>query len=114
MHTTPAGERGPGNPLFSTNFAGLALGPTLTAKYVCFLFVSGSSAMGGHADDITSFSNPTLRSRGHPPALGFSNAHDIRMGVMRGRRGKPSWADGWDPTKHEYVVTASGGGVGGH
>jgi hypothetical protein len=29
-----AGERGPGNPLFPTNFAKLALGPTLTAKYV--------------------------------------------------------------------------------
>jgi len=28
------GERGPGNPLFPTNFARLALGPTLTAKYV--------------------------------------------------------------------------------
>jgi hypothetical protein len=28
------GERGPGNPLFPTNFAKLALGPTLTAKYV--------------------------------------------------------------------------------
>jgi len=27
-------ERGPGNPLFPTNFARLALGPTLTAKYV--------------------------------------------------------------------------------
>lgn len=29
-----AGERGPGNPLFPTSFARLALGPTLTAKYV--------------------------------------------------------------------------------
>jgi len=28
------GERGPGNPLFPTNFARLALGPTLMAKYV--------------------------------------------------------------------------------
>ena len=28
------GERGPGNPLFPTSFARLALGPTLTAKYV--------------------------------------------------------------------------------
>ena len=33
-----AGERGPGNPLFPTNFARLALGPTLTAKYVSFFF----------------------------------------------------------------------------
>ena len=31
-----AGERGPGNPLFPTNFAKLALGPTLTAKYVFY------------------------------------------------------------------------------
>lgn len=31
-----AGERGPGNPLFPTSFARLALGPTLTAKYVFF------------------------------------------------------------------------------
>ena len=34
-----AGERGPGNPLFPTNFARLALGPTLTAKYVLFPLV---------------------------------------------------------------------------
>ena len=27
------GERGPGNPLFPTSFARLALGPTLSAKY---------------------------------------------------------------------------------
>jgi hypothetical protein len=31
-----AGERGPGNPLFPTNFARLTLGPTLSAKYVIF------------------------------------------------------------------------------
>jgi hypothetical protein len=31
------GERGPGNPLFPTNFARLALGPTLSAKYVVLL-----------------------------------------------------------------------------
>jgi hypothetical protein len=35
-----AGERGPGNPLFPTNFARLALGPTLTAKYVFLLSLS--------------------------------------------------------------------------
>jgi hypothetical protein len=39
------GERGPGNPLFPTNFARLALGPTLTAKYVSFVF-RGWSAKG--------------------------------------------------------------------
>lgn len=32
------GERGPGNPLFPTSFARLALGPTLTAKYVLYFF----------------------------------------------------------------------------
>jgi len=76
------GERGPGNPLFPTNFARLALGPTLSAN------------------------NPALRKRELPPA--------IRAGVQRGRRGKPSWADGWDPTHHEYAITASEGSVGGH
>lgn len=28
----PVGDRGPGNPLFPSNFARLALGPTLSAK----------------------------------------------------------------------------------
>jgi hypothetical protein len=85
-----AGERGPGNPLFPTSFARLALGPTLTAN------------------------NPALRSRDFPPAPVFSNPHAIREGVLRGRRGKPSWADGWDPMKHEYAITASEGSGGGH
>ena len=31
----PVGDRVPGNPLFPSNFAHLALGPTLHAKYVC-------------------------------------------------------------------------------
>jgi len=84
------GERGPGNPLFPTNFAKLALGPTLTAN------------------------NPALRSRGLPPASAFSNPHAIRTDVLRGRRGKPSWVDDWDATKHEYAVTTSDGSVGGH
>jgi len=84
------GERGPGNPLFPTNFARLALGPTLTAN------------------------NPALRSRASPPASAFSNPHAIRAGVLRGRRGKPSWAEGWDPASHEYAVTASEGSVGGN
>ncbi|KAH9973611.1 hypothetical protein BGW80DRAFT_1459081 [Lactifluus volemus] len=84
------GERGPGNPLFPSNFAKLALGPTLTAN------------------------NPALRSRDFPPAPAFSNPHAIRAGVLRGRRDKPSWADDWDPLKHEYAVTASEGSVGGH
>jgi len=63
---------------------------------------------------LPSYSNPALRSREPPPAPAFSNPHDIRAGVLRGRRGKPSWADGWDPTHHEYAVTASEGSVGGH
>ncbi|KAF8493259.1 hypothetical protein F5888DRAFT_1855317 [Russula emetica] len=85
-----AGERGPGNPLFPTNFARLALGPTLTAN------------------------NPALRSHDFPPQPAFSNPHAIREGILRGRRGKPSWADGWDPMKHEYAITASEGSGGGH
>ena len=40
------------------------------------------------------FSNPALRSRDYPPAPAFSNPHAIRQGVLRGRRGKQSWADG--------------------
>jgi len=65
-------------------------------------------------DDTTSHSNPALRSRNFPPAPAFSNPHAIRAGVLRGRRGKPSWADGWDPMKHEYAVTTSEGSGGGH
>jgi hypothetical protein len=82
-------------------------------SFVFFIF-QGSSTIGDRADDISSCSNPALRSREHPPAPAFSDAHAIRTGVLRGRRGKPSWADGWDPTKHEYAVTASEGSVGGH
>ena len=110
------GERGPGNPLFPTNFARLALGPTLTAKYVLFLsFIFSSRAMtAALADELHIHSNPALRSRDFPPQPAFSNPHAIREGVLRGRRGKPSWADGWDPTKHEYAITASEGSGGGH
>ena len=54
-HMTPAGERGPGNPLLPTNFARLALGPHSPPSTYLFFLVSGSSAMGGRADDITSF-----------------------------------------------------------
>jgi hypothetical protein len=35
-----AGERSPGNPLFPASFARLALGPTLTAKYVFFSLIA--------------------------------------------------------------------------
>jgi hypothetical protein len=111
------GERGPGNPLFPSNFAKLALGPTLTAKYVNSLLRVPLFSF------LTSFwyslfrspcSNPALRSRDFPPAPAFSNPHAIRAGVLRGRRSKPSWADDWDPSKHEYAITASEGSVGGH
>ncbi|KAI0272295.1 hypothetical protein BC834DRAFT_840640 [Gloeopeniophorella convolvens] len=83
------GERGPGNPLFPTSFARLALGPTLTAN------------------------NPALRSPHPPPAPAFSNPDAIRAGILRGRRGVPSWAEGWDPSKHEYAITGSESSVGG-
>ncbi|KAA1469085.1 hypothetical protein DENSPDRAFT_927874 [Dentipellis sp. KUC8613] len=73
-------ERGPGNPLFPSSFARLALGPTLSAN------------------------NPQLRSPAPPPPPAFANPHAIRAGV-RGRRGVPSWAESWDPSKHEYAVT---------
>jgi hypothetical protein len=105
-----AGERGPGNPLFPTSFARLALGPTLTAKYV-FRIPNGRLLL---IFFLNPPSNPALRSRDFPPAPVFSNPHAIREGVLRGRRGKPSWADGWDPTKHEYAITASEGSGGGH
>jgi len=101
-----AGERSPGNPLFPASFARLALGPTLTAKYV-FLSSHWSPAM--ILNPTTS--NPALRSRDFPPESAFSNPHAIREGVLRN---KPSWADGWDPMKHEYAITESEGSGGGH
>ncbi|TFY52469.1 hypothetical protein EVG20_g10537, partial [Dentipellis fragilis] len=73
-------ERGPGNPLFPSSFARLALGPTLSAN------------------------NPQMRSPVAPPPPAFANPHAIRAGV-RGRRGVPSWAESWDPSKHEYALT---------
>jgi hypothetical protein len=53
--------------------------------------------------------------REHPPAPQFSNPHADGVGVLRARICKPRWADGWDPMKYEYAVTASGErSVGGH
>ncbi|TFK51863.1 hypothetical protein OE88DRAFT_1658528 [Heliocybe sulcata] len=69
-------ERGPGHPLFPSNFANLALGPTLTAN------------------------NPSLRRPSAPPPPAYSNPHAIR-----GRRNLPSWADGYDLSKHEHAIT---------
>jgi len=77
-------------------------------------FFEGGPQRDGCTDDTTSHSNPSLRSRNFPPAPAFSNPHAICAGVRRVRRGKPSWADGWDPMKHEYAVTASEGSIGGH
>jgi hypothetical protein len=47
-----AGERGPGNPLFPSNFARLALGPTLSAKYVPFLSVCSVYLQGPFRDRV--------------------------------------------------------------
>jgi hypothetical protein len=72
----PVGDRVPGNPLFPSNFARLAVGPTLRAN------------------------NPSLRSPPHPPLP----AYPFLRGLGAGRR--PSWAENWDPVKQEYAVTA--------
>ncbi|KAI0035322.1 hypothetical protein K488DRAFT_68487 [Vararia minispora EC-137] len=77
----PVGERGPGNPLFPSSFARLALGPTLLAN------------------------NPSLRSPAMPPANRFGSPHAIR-----GRRGAPgSWVEGFDTGsgRYEYAVTVA-------
>ncbi|KAH9940854.1 uncharacterized protein BXZ73DRAFT_42577 [Epithele typhae] len=94
-------ERGPGHPLFPSNFAQLALSPTL---------------------------HPTKRSYSvsYPPRPAYLNPHSIRMGGQRtgsvdGGSGarlptmvRPEWARGWDSSKHEYAVTtASAGSVSG-
>jgi hypothetical protein len=85
-------ERGPGNPLFSTSFARLALGPTLHSRpSTCFFFSESLRATTTvFADD--SPSKPALRSRDFPPALAVSNSHTIRRGVLRGWCGKLSCA----------------------
>ncbi|KAG1811495.1 uncharacterized protein BJ212DRAFT_1483743 [Suillus subaureus] len=79
------GDRGPGHPLFPSNFARLALGPTLSAN------------------------NPNLRplrSSTHPVHSHFAKW------APGGR--PPSWIDAWDPVKHEYAATtASGSSIGG-
>ncbi len=69
---------------------------------------------GTFPDTLNSVNNPALRSRDLPPRPAFSNPHSIREGVLRGRRGKPSWADSRDPTKREYAITASEGSGGSH
>jgi hypothetical protein len=81
----PVGDRGPGNPLFPSNFARLALSPTLSAN------------------------NPSLR----PSCSSTRPAHSRFAKWAPGGR-PPSWIDAWDPVKHEYAATtASGSSIGG-
>ncbi|PIL25154.1 hypothetical protein GSI_13043 [Ganoderma sinense ZZ0214-1] len=94
-------ERGPGLPLFPSNFSQLSLSPTFQP------------------------SKRTLSVSGYPPRPAYSNPHSIRQGVHRtgsidaavGRAAtmaRPEWARHWDPSKHEYAVTTgSTGSVGG-
>ncbi|KAF8518959.1 hypothetical protein BU17DRAFT_90437 [Hysterangium stoloniferum] len=74
-------ERGPGNPLFPSTFANLALGPTLRAN------------------------NPSLRSPSLPP----DSAYPLSSGSSRIRRQTRSWAEGWNPQNCEYAVSAASG-----
>lgn len=81
----PVGDRGPGHPLFPSNFARLALGPTLSAN------------------------NPNL----HPSRSSAQPAHSRFAKWAPGGR-PPSWIDAWDSVKHEYAATtASGSSIGG-
>ncbi|KAK7031611.1 hypothetical protein R3P38DRAFT_3265643 [Favolaschia claudopus] len=89
----PVADRAPGNPIFPSNFARLAVGPTLAAN------------------------NPSLRSPVLPPASNFTygfGAGDVRRSSStrsfdRGNRFRRSWGHGDD-----YAVTlASESSVGG-
>ncbi|KAJ6474097.1 hypothetical protein DFH09DRAFT_435444 [Mycena vulgaris] len=79
----PVADRAPGNPLFPSNFARLALGPTLAAN------------------------NPALRSPSLPPqskyGAGVRRSSSTRS-VDRGNRFRRSWVGG-----DEYAVTAASG-----
>ena len=55
-----AGERGPGNPLFPTSFARLALAPTLTAKYVFFFPLSQRAMKAAFADTLNPLQQPCI------------------------------------------------------
>ncbi|KZP21103.1 hypothetical protein FIBSPDRAFT_931919 [Athelia psychrophila] len=89
----PVGERGPGNPLFPSNFARLAVGPTLRAN------------------------NPALRSPRSPPQPAYPFMRQLGMGAHAGAgmgmgaqgRGAPSWAEGWRGSEQEYAVTVGSG-----
>ncbi|OSD04796.1 hypothetical protein PYCCODRAFT_1406978 [Trametes coccinea BRFM310] len=93
-------ERGPGHPLFPSNFTQLSLSPTL---------------------------RPSKRtmSMSSPPAPAYLNPHAIRGGMHRtgsidagagraARMTRPEWARSYDPARHEYAVTTgSASSVGG-
>ncbi|KAJ6607002.1 hypothetical protein B0H10DRAFT_2073420 [Mycena sp. CBHHK59/15] len=84
----PVADRAPGNPIFPSNFARLAVGPTLAAN------------------------NPALRSPTLPPqskyGLGMRRSSSTRS-IDRGNRFRRSWGGGDD-----YAVTlASGSSAGG-
>ncbi|KAI0642120.1 hypothetical protein C8Q79DRAFT_918387 [Trametes meyenii] len=93
-------DRGPGHPLFPSNFTQLSLNPTLGP-------------------------NKRTMSMSHPPRPAYHSPHAIRGGVHRtgsidagagraARMARPEWARNWDPSKHEYAVTvASTGSVSG-
>ncbi|KAI8996442.1 hypothetical protein BD414DRAFT_477973 [Trametes punicea] len=84
-------ERGPGHPLFPSNFTQLSLSPTL---------------------------RPSKRtmSMSYPPKPAFLSPHSIRGGMHRtgsidagagraARMTRPEWARNYDPSHHEYAVT---------
>ncbi|KAJ8472501.1 hypothetical protein ONZ51_g8480 [Trametes cubensis] len=93
-------ERGPGHPLFPSNFTQLSLSPTL---------------------------RPSKRtmSMSYPPRPAYLSPHSIRGGIQRSgsidagagraaRMARPEWARNWDSSRHEYAVTTgSASSVGG-
>jgi hypothetical protein len=62
------------------------------------------------ADDLNPIQQPCF-TFDFPPAPALSNTHAIRHGVLRGRRGKPGWADGSDSMKNEHAISASEGSI---
>ncbi|CDO69632.1 hypothetical protein BN946_scf184851.g20 [Trametes cinnabarina] len=93
-------ERGPGHPLFPSNFTQLSLSPTL---------------------------RPSKRalSMSQPPQPAYPSLQALRGGVHRAgsidagagraaRMARPDWARNYDPNRHEYAVTTgSASSVGG-
>ncbi|KAF8637657.1 hypothetical protein AX17_002725 [Amanita inopinata Kibby_2008] len=93
----PVGDRAPGNPLFPSNFARLAVGPTLRAN------------------------NPNLRSPVNPPPSGYQPGMSrIQSGDGAGpalasnRTRSQSWAVPFNKTAEatEFAITLSEGSVG--